>query len=162
MGHADGLGAKENPGELAGSTGADVQKSGMSKAYSGGADGATGKARQALVAEALVDALGELGAERLTALSLVMQVMLTRREIGGLAWAFVRALDAEDAEAVFDAVHGGAGAPLAPFGRLSFDAEHWAACASDGELRTYAVAIFRAMSDADRRAFLDYAGRAAA
>lgn len=159
----DGAGdAKENPGELAGSTGANTQKSGMPTTYSDGGAAATPKPGHALIGEAVIEALGELGADRIAALSTVMQVFLTRREIGGLAWAFVRALDAEDAEAVFEAVHGGAGAPLPPFGEIAFDAEHWASGATEDELRAYAVAIFRAMSGADRRAFLDYAGRAQA
>ncbi len=94
--------------------------------------------------------------------SAIWQARLTETERAALAWAALRSLDHDDAVTVAETALGRAGAPDAPLFSEMDQAAFWAERAAPDELAAYAVAIFRAMSRADRRDFLSYAGRAAA
>lgn len=101
--------------------------------------------------------------ERWEAASAVWQARLSPDERAALSWAALRCLDPDDARAVSEAVLGGAGAPLPPFGNVVRDAAFWAGRADPQEIDAYALAATQAMASGRRAAFLEYlAGRAAA
>lgn len=90
----------------------------------------------------------------------VLEARLNPKERAALAWAALRSLDDEDAEAVAWHYFGGAGMPAPALFDAKDEAALWAAAAAPRELRAYAGAAFKEMARADRAAFLDWAGRA--
>ena len=93
----------------------------------------------------------------------VLTERLTMRQRAAMAWAVLRSLPPETVADVANTVlPQGAGMPIAPFIDPVDEASFWADMATPDELDAYAVAIFNAMSGGKRRAFLDFAGRAAA
>jgi hypothetical protein len=94
----------------------------------------------------------------------VLRARLAPEERAELARAAVLACDDEDVAVMVAALTGCdcAGPPIPAFDRVAEEAENWAACASDEELRAYAVACFLRMSLSDRGAFLAFATRRAA
>lgn len=88
----------------------------------------------------------------------VIGVRLTTKEIVGLAFAALRALDPEPREMTFEAAHWGevtgAGVPSPPFLNVMDDARWWASHASRRERKAYCLAAFEAMPQADQSAFL--------
>ena len=96
-------------------------------------------------------------------LTVVLSARLTMEQRAAMAWAVLRALPPETVADVANTVlPQGAGMPIAPFMDPVDEASFWANMATPDELDAYAVAIFNAMSGGKKRAFLDYAGRAAA
>ena len=97
-------------------------------------------------------------------LSEVFRARLTPQERASLAFQTLKSLDHDDASiAAKLALYGAAsGAPIAPLFDPVDEAAHWAARSDLEELDTYLVAIFDAIPPSRQRAFLDYAGRAAA
>ncbi|SHM79794.1 hypothetical protein SAMN05443432_1198 [Roseovarius litoreus] len=89
-------------------------------------------------------------------LSAIFRARLNDEDRAGLAWATLRSLDPYHAQAVADAVLGGAGAPDAPLFDTADQAAIWAGIADDDELDAYAVAIFNALPPAKQRYFLEY------
>lgn len=89
----------------------------------------------------------------------VFRARLSAAERAALAWAALRSLDREQAEAVaetFDCFPGGVGTPDDPFADIRDAAAMWASCASEDEIDTYALATFRAMSPERQREFVAY------
>ena len=93
----------------------------------------------------------------------VLHVRLTPKELIGLAFAALRALDPEPREMTFEAAHWGevtgAGVPLPPFLNAMDDARWWASHASRRERKAYCLAAFEAMPPADQSAFLRHVQR---
>ncbi|MBB05619.1 MAG: hypothetical protein CML03_08890 [Pseudooceanicola sp.] len=96
-------------------------------------------------------------------LPVVMEARLEPHQRAALAYAALRTLTPEQVAAVANTVlPNSAGMPIAPFIDPVDEAAFWADIADPDELDAYAVAIFNAMSSAKKRAFRDFAGRAAA
>lgn len=93
----------------------------------------------------------------------VLMARLTTEERACLAFMALKALDDDTAHMTADAaLDQGAGQPQAPLFGFMDQAAFWADMANPDELDAYAVAIFSVMSSGKKRAFLDFAGRAAA
>lgn len=96
-------------------------------------------------------------------LSVVLTARLEPAERVLLGWSVLRSMTPEQAVDVLNAaLPHRAGQPIAPFEDPVDEAAFWAQMASPDELDAYAVTIFNAMSAVKQRAFLDFAGRAAA
>lgn len=94
------------------------------------------------------------------AAALVLRARLNPKERAALAWAALRSLEDEEAEAVARHYFAGAGMPAPALFDAKDEAALWAVAATPRELRAYAGAAFREMRPADRRAFLSWARRA--
>jgi hypothetical protein len=88
--------------------------------------------------------------------SAVWQARLTPEENAALAWAAMKALDADQGLMVAETVLTGAGMPLPTFFRPMSDAAFWASIANPDEIDAYALACVRAMAPHRQTAFLDY------
>ncbi|MGR3624873.1 MAG: hypothetical protein ACU0A0_01135 [Limimaricola sp.] len=77
-------------------------------------------------------------------------------ERGALAWAALRSLEPEHAEATAETVLGGAEGPYPPFLDPMRDARFWASLASRRVRKAYALAAFESLSAKDQAAFLDH------
>lgn len=96
-------------------------------------------------------------------LSVVLTARLEPHERAALGWAVLRSMTPEQAMDVLNtALPNRAGQPIAAFYDPVDEAANWAEMADPDELDAYAVAVFNAMPRSRKRAFLDFAGRAAA
>ncbi|MEM8617788.1 MAG: hypothetical protein AAGF20_12755 [Pseudomonadota bacterium] len=96
-------------------------------------------------------------------LSVVLTARLEPEERALLGWSVLRSLTPGQAVDVLNTVLPmRAGQPIAAFNDPADEAAFWTQVANPDELDAYAVAIFLAMSAVKQRAFLDFAGRAAA
>ncbi|OYX45235.1 MAG: hypothetical protein B7Z02_01280 [Rhodobacterales bacterium 32-67-9] len=106
---------------------------------------------------------GDDSPETWPAAAFVLRVRLTTKEIVGLAFAALRALEPEPREMTFEAAHWGevtgAGVPLPTFLNAMDDARWWASLASRRERKAYCLAAFEAMPPADQSAFLRHVQR---
>lgn len=169
----EGGAANENPGALAGATGVESFREEQDAR-----ENHTPKPRRKATSLSKTMRREHLKMTRMLGYTLVLgtvdawqgfarvaAVRLDVEERAALAWAALRSLDADTAamavEAAFEP-EGGAGMPMVPLDDFADEAAFWSERAAPDELAAYAVAIFRAMGAADRRAFLDYAGRASA
>lgn len=163
---------RENPGALAGATGAetDTPKSAETFSQKSRRDAiftlAQARHRAAVAAITAALTLGEDGAHAWARTHFVLRARLTRFERAALTLAAMRSLDGEDRREVFSLARGdelSAGAPLPPFLNVMDDARFWASLASTRELKAYALAAFEALRPADRARFLAHVtGRASA
>jgi len=87
------------------------------------------------------------------AFSRVIAARLEDREIAGLAFAALTALDPNIRHDTAKAALRAAGAPLPTFLGGMDEARWWASVASSAELKTHALAAFEAMSPRDQAAF---------
>ena len=85
--------------------------------------------------------------------SRVIAARLEDREITGLAFAALTALDPNIRHDTAKAALRAAGAPLPAFLGGMDDARWWASVASSAELKSHALAAFEAMSPSDQAAF---------
>lgn len=163
---------KENPGALAGATGANskagrLQAKGYRESYLD-ATWRFAKDRHKRAAGTILCSLvlGDESPETWPGTAFVLRVRLTSKELIGLAFAALRALDPELREMAFEAAHwgevSGAGAPPPPFLNVMDDARWWADLASRSERKAYCLAAFEAMPPADQSAFLRHVQREAA
>ena len=112
------------------------------------------KHRHKAVARTLVYALTLADADSYAALSDVIVMRLPPEERVGLAWATHKALEADEAEMLFDCT--GAGMPGLPMEDKMEEAAFWADMAEPEELRAYCLATFKRMSSEDQAEFLAY------
>lgn len=89
----------------------------------------------------------------------VMMARLSVRERGAVTMMMCLTLPDEDLSAIVERVGRGAGMPSAPFSDIMGEAALWASSATTRELRAYLVTAFKALPKAERREFLDFAGR---
>ncbi len=160
---------KENPGALAGATGANSKAGQLQEAGYRESDlDATwrlAKDRHKRAAGMILCSLimGDESPETLPGAAFVLRVRLTTKELVGLAFAALRALDPEPREMTFEAAHwgevSGAGAPMPPWFNVMDDARWWASYASRRERKAYCLAAFEAMPPADQSAFLRHVQR---
>jgi len=93
----------------------------------------------------------------------VLIARLTVEERACLAFMSFKSLDGETASMTAEAaLERGSRAPLPPVADPVDEAAFWVRVADTEELDAFAVAIFNAMSGPKQRAFLNFAGRAAA
>ncbi|MCB2110828.1 hypothetical protein [Albidovulum sp.] len=154
----------ENPGALAGATGAEQSfKAGelRSDTYRQRDLDATSFAdRHRRAARTILYSLTLDGEARNPwhGCAFVLHARLTKVERIGLAFAALFALDPDLRERVFEAAHWGevtgAGVPLPPFLNVMDDARWWADLANRSERKAYALAAFEALAPADQAAFL--------
>ena len=95
------------------------------------------------VARTLVYALTIGDADGFAALSDVIAMRLQREECIGIAWAANKALEADDADRLYDCT--GAGMPGLPMDDKIEEAAFWADMAEPEELRAYCLASFKRM-----------------
>lgn len=163
----------ETPGALAGATGPDVNSEpGLAHRQH------TAKRRRKATSLSKTMKRAHLKAARMVGYSLIIgtpegwigfarwaAIRLELHERASLAFAALRSLDADTAARVVEAAfepEAGAGMPGAPFTDFEDEAAFWADRAEPDELAAYLTAIFLAMPQPKRRAFLDFAGRQAA
>ena len=95
-------------------------------------------------------------------LSLMFEASLTAKERAAIAWAVLLSITRQQAEAVFESIHG-RDADWVPFPNFMADlmreAQEWAALAPDDVIDTYALASFRAMTPDRQADFLAYLTR---
>ena len=106
------------------------------------------------VARTLVYALTVGDADSFAALSDVIAMRLHREECVGVAWAANKALEADDADRLFDCA--GAGMPGLPMDDKIEEAAFWADMAEPAELRAYCLASFKRMLPQDQADFLTH------
>ncbi len=87
-------------------------------------------------------------------LSVIALRHLSLAERGGLACAFLGSIPEDCVMQVAATVLDCAGDPLPPFLGGMEDARHWASCATENELKAYALACYEAMPPRDKAAFL--------
>jgi hypothetical protein len=157
----------ENPGALAGATGAVFETSkAQQEEYTADADCAIlqiVKGRKARAARALGFILEADLPDLWEGFAVVLKARLTEGERGLLAYSALRSLDPEPRELAFSAAHWGAldlgdEAPV-PLMRA---ARAWASDAGEDELKAFAAAAYEAMSPTAQVHFVGYLMRAAA
>jgi len=96
-------------------------------------------------------------------LGLIFRARLGRVSRLFLAIAAVRALDKDVARELAGSIldETGTGMPGAPFDDVTTEAALWADMAEDDEISVYLTACFNRLTERDRAAFLDHAGRGA-
>lgn len=157
----------ENPGALAGATGAVFETSKVQgedyTPVSSHAMPDIAKGRRARAAHALGCVLEANSPNLWEGFALILKARLTEGERGLLAYSALRSLDPVPRELAFNAAHWGAldfsdGAPV-PLMRA---ARSWADHASEDELKAFAAAAYQAMSRTAQVHFVGYVMRAAA
>ena len=149
----NGSDANENPGALAGATGAECfKKTVTGEIYTG----STGRAIVALLEAA------EAGDAAACTMALRGLQRLPGLQIATIAALALGALDDDDAELVLASVIRRAGWPLHDELTPMHSARLWARDAGRGEKKAYALAAFEAMHPEDQVAFLAHVGGRAA
>lgn len=154
----------ENPGALAGATGADFEVGNFkgepyrnpgvsSNRKSESALSRFMQARHKRMSRVLGYCLTLDTPEGWRDFSLIAMARMSPRERVSLAFAALNTLETDVAELTAAAVTGAAGDPLPAFLGGMEGARSWAAWASRSELKAYALACFEAMAPKDRAAF---------
>lgn len=93
----------------------------------------------------------------------ILSARLKASERAAIAWAALKSLDPDQAEAVKESVSipsTRAGTPVPPFDTPEEEASFWVQYASEDEIDAYALATVRAMSPERRNEFLQYLNKA--
>ncbi|SIT83487.1 hypothetical protein [Pontibaca methylaminivorans] len=159
---------KENPGALAGATGAEHSSDAYSCSRSEYTPATGGSAtdhvqpghRRALHVLGLALALGD--ADAWAAFGALAARHLTETERAGLAFAALARLAPKQAERVAAAALDAAGAPLPAFLGDMAEARLWASLASRTERKAFALAAFESLDETDRASFLQHVSPRAA
>ncbi len=159
----------ENPGALAGATGAACEAANFRVPYYGNAGGASNRKSGNLVARVMAPQHRQMS--RLLGYSLLLgttnawhgfglvaAARLTAHERAFMAAVLLATLDAETVEDIAATAVGAAGGPMPPFLGAMEGARSWASLASRAELKAYALACFEAMAPKDQAAFYSHIG----
>lgn len=151
--------SKENPGALAGATGARtslnmnrVRRESILK-RPGNAMAKYAKGSHKVIAKMIGYCLTMGTSDGWVGFSVVARIRLTEPERAALAYAALNSLPPEQATMTAAASIGGSGAPLPTFLGGVEEARCWAAFATRNDLRAYALAAFEAMEVRDKAAF---------